>query len=166
MNVPKMIGIMTDATNVLVMVMTTTLTNKVTGCQPAMVALLTHWRMIGMTKRQPGKVTVDKIKTHFARIIVSGTAEKPYYHIMWYSPADRDYHIGYSSFDLAYVFKWLAEEFEIVNKPQAAVEVKADTVVRCAKCQHYDRDYGFCQFWHGIRPAGHYCREGMKRDDG
>ena len=108
---------------------------------------------------------MKKIKTHFAEIIVTGTALKPYYSIMWYDPADRNFHVGYSSYKLLYVFKWLREEFEIVEKPQKAAAIKIDTVVRCAQCESYDRDTGYCQFWHGIRPAGHYCREGVKRNE-
>ena len=56
-----------------------------------------------------------KIKTHFARIIVGGTAEKPCYSIMWFDPADREYNVGFGSYDLGYVFQWLSEEFEITG---------------------------------------------------
>lgn len=58
---------------------------------------------------------VTKIKTHFAKIIVDGTADKPYYNIMYYDPTDGEYHIGFGSYYLEYVFKWLSEEFEIVG---------------------------------------------------
>ena len=56
-----------------------------------------------------------KTKTHFAKIVVGGTAEKPYYNIMYYDPADGEYHIGYGSYRLDFVFKWLSEEFEVVE---------------------------------------------------
>ena len=56
-----------------------------------------------------------KIKTHFAKIIVYGTAEKPCYHILYFDPTDREYHTGFGSYCLEYVFKWLSEEFEIVE---------------------------------------------------
>jgi hypothetical protein len=59
--------------------------------------------------------TKQKIRTHFARIIVDGTAEKPYYSILYFDPTDREYHIGFSSYYLAYVFQWLSEEFEIIG---------------------------------------------------
>ena len=55
----------------------------------------------------------NRIKTHFAKIIVSGTSEKPCYDILYFDPTDRKYHIGFGSYCLDYVFKWLAEEFEI-----------------------------------------------------
>lgn len=66
-----------------------------------------------------------KIKTHFAKIIVDGTAKKPYYDILYFDPKDRTYHIGFGSFCLEYVFNWLSEEFEIVEAtPVDAVEVR------------------------------------------
>ena len=76
-----------------------------------------------------------KIKTHFAKIIVEGTAKKPYYDILYFDPKDRTYHIGFGSFCLDYVFKWLSEEFEIVE----ATTVDAVEVVRCRSCKHYER---------------------------
>lgn len=62
-----------------------------------------------------------KIKTTFARIIVGGTTEKPFYNIWYFDPADRECHIGFGSYRLDYVFRWLAEEFEI-TEPAADVE--------------------------------------------
>ena len=56
-----------------------------------------------------------KIKTPFAKIIVEGKLEKPYFSILYFDPADKDFHIGYSSYYLGYVFNWLNEEFEIVE---------------------------------------------------
>ena len=63
----------------------------------------------------------DKIKTHYARIVVDGTAEKPYYSIEWYDHTKNEYFLGYSSYYIGYVFKWLEECFEIVedNKTNA-----------------------------------------------
>ena len=58
---------------------------------------------------------LPKIKTHFARIIVGYEAENPYYSILYYDPADDEYHQGFGSSCLEYVFKWLSEEFEIVG---------------------------------------------------
>ena len=65
-----------------------------------------------------------KRKTNFARIIVSGTAEKPYYEIVWFNYMDGQYHIGYGSYNLNFVFQWLSECFEIEDAPTVdAVEV-------------------------------------------
>ena len=56
-----------------------------------------------------------KIKTNHARIVVDGTAEKPYYSIEWYDHTKNEYFLGYSSYYIGYVFKWLDECFEIVE---------------------------------------------------
>ena len=63
----------------------------------------------------------QKIKTHFAKIIVGGTAEKPYYNILFFDPADGEYHVGYGSYCLDYVFQWLSEVFEIIVAPEVAM---------------------------------------------
>lgn len=57
-----------------------------------------------------------KIKTHYARIVVGGKAEKPCYSIEWYDPLKKEYNLGYSSYYIGYVFNWLSEYFEIVDK--------------------------------------------------
>lgn len=56
-----------------------------------------------------------KIKVTSAEIVVHGTVDKPYYEIKYYDIADGEYHIGYSSYNLNYVFKWLEECFDIVG---------------------------------------------------
>lgn len=57
----------------------------------------------------------EKIKTPFAKMIVGGKREKQCFSILYFDPADKDFHIGYSSYYLDYVFNWLNEEFEIVE---------------------------------------------------
>ena len=74
----------------------------------------------------------DKIKTNFAKIFVSGSDEKPYYNILYFDPVDKNYHVGFGSFYLPYVFKWLSEEFEIED----GLTVDAVPVVRCKDCEH------------------------------
>lgn len=81
----------------------------------------------------------DKIKTNFAKIFVCGSAEKPYYNILYFDPEDKKYHVGFGSFYLAYVFKWLSEEFEIED----ALTIDAVSVVRCKDCKHRT-EYGNC----------------------
>ena len=61
----------------------------------------------------------NKIKTNFAKIFVSGTPDRPYFNILYFDPGDQDYHVGFSSYCLEYVFKWLSEEFEIKDAPAA-----------------------------------------------
>ena len=80
-----------------------------------------------------------KIKTHFAEIIVGGTCEKPCYHIMYFDPTDREYHIGFSSFCLEYVFKWLSDEFEIIDEQPT---IDARPVVRGEWIKPYINFYG------------------------
>lgn len=63
----------------------------------------------------------NKIKTNFAKIFVSGTLDRPYFNILYFDPGDQDYHVGFSSYCLEYVFKWLSEEFEIEDAPAADV---------------------------------------------
>ena len=74
-----------------------------------------------------------KIKTNFAKIVVSGSAEKPYYNILYFDPVDKNYHVGFGSFYLAYVFKWLSEEFEIEDAPT----VDAAQMVRRKSCIYF-----------------------------
>lgn len=74
----------------------------------------------------------NKIKTNFAKIFVSGTPDRPYFNILYFDPGDQDYHVGFSSYCLEYVFKWLSEEFEIKDAPAADVA----PVVRCKDCKH------------------------------
>lgn len=73
-----------------------------------------------------------KIKTPFAKIIVGGTPEKPCYDILYFDPTDGKCHIGFGSYRLDYVFRWLAEEFE-VTEPCADVEL-----VRHSYWESYD----------------------------
>lgn len=63
----------------------------------------------------------NKIKTNFAKIFVCGSAEKPYYNILYFDTVDKKWHVGYGSFYLSYVVKWLSEEFEIEDAPAADV---------------------------------------------
>ena len=85
----------------------------------------------------------DKIKTNFAKIFVSGSAEKPYYNILYFDPVDKNYHVGFGSFYLPYVFKWLSEEFEIED----GLTVDAVEVVRCKDCR-----------WRGIEECAMFYR--------
>ena len=57
----------------------------------------------------------EKIKTPFAKVIVEGRGANSYFSILYFDPADKDFHIGYGSYCLDYVFNWLNEEFEIVE---------------------------------------------------
>lgn len=65
----------------------------------------------------------EKIKTPFARIIVGGTIENPYFEILYFDNQDKCFRIGFGSYCLAYVFQWLSEEFEIA---EGATEIDCD----------------------------------------
>lgn len=88
----------------------------------------------------------NKIKTNFAKIFVCGSAEKPYYNILYFDPVDKKWHVGFGSFYLSYVFKWLSEEFEIEDEPAADVA----EVVRCKGCDAWKRNVGIVD-----SPNGH-----------
>ena len=77
---------------------------------------------------------IKTIKTPLAQIIVSGSAEKPYYEILYFDPADRTYHIGYSSFVLANVFRWLSEVFEIVPCVPGQWVHDINNLYGCSEC--------------------------------
>lgn len=62
-----------------------------------------------------GTDAVEKIKTHFARIVVSGSAEKPFYEIMYFDPEKDEFCLGYGSFKLKFVFGWLRDCFEVTG---------------------------------------------------
>jgi hypothetical protein len=84
----------------------------------------------------------NKIKTSFAKIFVSGTTDRPYFNILYFDPVDQDYHVGFGSYCLEYVFKWLSDEFEIEDAPAADVapvvhgrwEQDADGDWYCTNC--------------------------------
>lgn len=57
----------------------------------------------------------EKIKTPFAKVIVDGRGANSYFSILYFDPTDKDFHIGYGSYYLDYVFNWLDEEFEIIE---------------------------------------------------
>lgn len=91
-----------------------------------------------------------KIKTPFAKIIVGGTPKKPCYAILYFDPADGKCHIGFGSYRLDYVFRWLAEEFE-VTEPCADVEPVrhgrwerySTTMVECSLCGKHTARHKF-----------------------
>ena len=57
-----------------------------------------------------------KLKVTSAEIVVHGNVKKPYFEIKYRLINDKDYHIGYSSYNLDFVFEWLDEYFEIVKE--------------------------------------------------
>lgn len=60
----------------------------------------------------------EKIKTCFAQIIVNNSEDKPYYSIMYWENGEMN--IGFSSYNLDYVRRWLNEEFEVKRNVDVA----------------------------------------------
>ena len=54
-----------------------------------------------------------KVKTSFAKIVVSDCASGPVYEIMYIDPSDKLLHIGFASTSLDFARKWLADQFEV-----------------------------------------------------
>ena len=125
--------------------------------------------LIDRVAAKPESSENPKIKTHFAKIIVSGSAEKPCYDILYFNPIDKEYQIGFGSYCLEYVFKWLAEEFVIT---EIAPAVDAVEVVRCKDCKWY-KDFGTnyrlmdCSHEEGLEYANEndFCSHGERRED-
>ncbi len=72
------------------------------------------------------KECAEKIKVSSAEIVVHGTREKPYYEIKYHDLSDGQIHIGYSSYNLDFVFDWLEECFEIVNQAADTIEQSSE----------------------------------------
>lgn len=104
-----------------------------------------------------------KIKTQFARIVVGGTPEKPYYNIWYFDPTDGKCHIGFSSYRLDYVFRWLAEEFEATEPCDDVEPVRrgnwyirfADEMTLCMECSVCGRKVDNIDL-HYLLEAGEY----------
>src|SRR5699024_9367827 len=89
-----------------------------------------------------------KHKVKSAEIVVRKIDEKPYYEIKYFDLSDNEYCIGYGSYKLEYVFKWLEQCFEIVEKHTNADKIRNMTDEELAKflsefsacnvCEHYD----------------------------
>ena len=69
-----------------------------------------------LSKEALPKENIDKIKVSSAEIVVHGTRERPYYEIKYFDLSDNEMHIGYSSYNLDFVFEYLEKYFEIVNE--------------------------------------------------
>lgn len=104
-------------------------------------------KMDEITKMTPDTGKRETIKTPFAKIIVGGTAEKPYYMICYYDTTEKQFVVCFGSYNRDFVFQWLAEDFEIIDNGA----FDAVPVVRCRECKHaepYKRNDG---------ATGYYC---------
>lgn len=88
-----------------------------------------------------GTYEYNKIKTPYAHIIVEGTCEKPYFEIEYYDLEKETTFIGYGSYDLSNVFRWLEENFE-VEKPIS--DVAPVVHAKWENCDWVEPDYHGC----------------------
>lgn len=95
-----------------------------------------------------------KHKVKSAEIVVRKIDEKPYYEIKYFDLSDNEYCIGYGSYKLEYVFEWLEQCFEIVEKNTNADKIRNMTDEELAKflsefseckvCEHYNKEADRC----------------------
>lgn len=64
---------------------------------------------------EPTETLDGKIKTSDLMIIVNGSANNPYYSLRYYDLSDNEWHIGFSSYELAYVIEWTDKHFKVVE---------------------------------------------------
>ena len=107
----------------------------------------------------------EKIKTCFAQIIVNNSEGKPYYSIMYWENGEMN--IGFSSYKLDYVRRWLNEEFEVKRN------VDVVPVVRCKDCEWFMREHGCPIEASGYHKGGRslpvendFCSYGERMDGG
>lgn len=99
-----------------------------------------------------------KHKVKSAEIVVRKTDKKPYYEIKYFDLSDNEYHIGYGSYKLEYVFEWLEQCFEIVEKNTNADKIRNMTDEELAKFIESVQCYGhgWCEKCSSLN--GDYCK--------
>ena len=65
---------------------------------------------------------MEKIKVSEIEIIVAGKKEKPYFEIKYREVGKRHYNIGFSSYNLDYVFDWKEKSFEVIKPKRISLE--------------------------------------------
>ena len=110
--------------------------------------------MSGRTLKIKDENCKKKCKVKSAEVVVRKIAEKPYYEIKYFDLSDNEYHIGYGSYKLEYVFEWLEQCFEIVEKDTNADKIRsmADEALAkflsdfsvCNVCEQFDKRLDRC----------------------
>lgn len=95
-----------------------------------------------------------KHKVKSAKIVVRKIDEKPYYEIKYFDLSDNEYHIGYGSYKLEYVFEWLEQCFEIVEKNTNADKIRNMTDEELAKFLSEFSACNVCEYYY---PETHRC---------
>lgn len=65
---------------------------------------------------------MGKIKVSEIEIIVTGKKEKPYFEIKYREVGKRHYNIGFSSYNLDYVFDWKEKSFDVIKPKRISLE--------------------------------------------
>jgi hypothetical protein len=109
----------------------------------------------------------EKVKAFAPQIVVSGKPGTPYYNISWYDVVKRVWYIGYGSYNIEFVRKWLRECFE-------EVEVDMVEAVRCKDCKHlvlteegnHNPNDCVCDYWmtDGLKDDD-FCSNGERREN-
>lgn len=68
---------------------------------------------MGKTRKAVESKKKEKIKTPYAKIIVEGKNDYPYYSIVYYDTEKKEWMNGFGSYNRHYVFDWLKNEFEV-----------------------------------------------------
>jgi NADH pyrophosphatase NudC (nudix superfamily) len=122
------------------------------------------------TKTSCDNVATEKIKAFEPHIIVNKNNIEPCYSIMYYDTTDKNWHIGFSSYNLSFVRKWLKEEFEVVDVEFE--EVKHGKWIDdgdCFHCSLCNKTYllGALQTIYDVKRYWRYCANcGAKMDGG
>lgn len=105
-----------------------------------------------------------KHKVKSAKIVVRKIDEKPYYEIKYFDLSDNEYYIGYGSYKLEYVFEWLEQCFEIVEKNTNADKIRNMTDEELARFIESVQCYGhgWCEKCSSMN--GDYCN-GMRANE-
>ena len=93
-----------------------------------------------------------KHKVKSAEIVVRKITEKPYYEIKYFDLSYNEYHIGYGSYKLEYVFEWLEQCFEIVEKNTNADKIRNMTddelaTMLCNTCTYNEGEDPMFSIW-------------------
>ena len=104
----------------------------------------------------------EKIKAFNPQIVVSDHPDKPYYNISYYDIAKKEWYIGYGSYDIKNVYKWLFECFEEADCDMVEV-------IRCKDCRfildRVDGTHGcYRHFMDDCNPYD-YCSYGERKDN-
>lgn len=121
-------------------------------------------------KQSKSNQAAQKMKTPYIRVIVEKIRGKPYFEIEYYNPDMGETYIGYGSYDMDCVFKWMEDYFEVDEITADVAPVVHSRWVQLNNTQkHYcfecgvDFDlYAYCKWKFNYCP---YCGAKMDLED-